>query len=97
LLGESFDLTAERKQTEFSKRSGSGPWQYEYDSAFEVTVKNAKPEPAQVSLQESIPGDWQMLVESAPHRKGNAQTAVWTLAVPAEGQTTLTYSVRVRF
>jgi hypothetical protein len=97
LLGESFDLTAERKQTEFSKRSGSGPWQYEYDSAFEVTVKNAKPEPAQVSLKESIPGDWKMLAESAPHRKGNAQTAVWTLAVPAEGQTTLTYSVRVRF
>ncbi|WP_242518178.1 MULTISPECIES: DUF4139 domain-containing protein [Thiorhodovibrio] len=96
LLGQSFDLTAERKQTEFSKRSGSGPWQYEYDSAFEIVMRNAKPEAAKVTLQESIPGDWKILEESAPHEKGNARTAVWTLEVPAEGETTLTYRVRVR-
>ncbi|EIC21101.1 DUF4139 domain-containing protein [Thiorhodovibrio frisius] len=96
LLGQSFDVTASRKQTEFTKRSGSGPWQYEFDSAFEILVKNAKSEPATVTLQESLPGDWKILEESAPHQKGNAHTAVWTLDVPAEGSTTLTYRVRVR-
>ncbi|WPL16291.1 hypothetical protein Thiowin_01244 [Thiorhodovibrio winogradskyi] len=96
LLGQSFDVTASRKQTEFSKRSGTGPWQYEFDSAFEILVKNAKPEAVSVTLQESLPGDWQILEESAPHQKGNARTAVWTLEVPAEGSTTLTYRVRVR-
>lgn len=96
LLGQSFDLTAERKQTAFTKRSGSGPWQYEYDSAFDILVKNAKPEPAQVRLQETIPGDWRILEESAPHEKGNAHTAVWTLEVPAEGSIELSYRVRVR-
>jgi hypothetical protein len=40
-----------------------------------------------VTLQERIPGDWTMLEESAPHEKGNANTAVWTLEVPAEGET----------
>ena len=96
-LGKSFDVTAERKQTAFKKLSGSGPWQYQYETAFEVTVKNAKAEPQQVTLQERIPGDWQMLQESVPHEKGNASTAVWRLEVPAEGKTVLSYRVRVRF
>lgn len=96
LLGQSFDVTAERRQSEFTKRSGSGPWQYEYDSAFEVVVNNAKPEPVEVKLQERLPGDWKILEESAPHAQGNAQIAVWTLQVPAEGSTTLRYRARVR-
>ncbi len=96
-LGESFDVTAERKQTAFDKRSGTGPWQYEFDSAYEVRVRNAKPEPQAVTIQERVPGDWEMLEESAPHTVGNANTAVWQLTVPAEGETVLTYRVRVRF
>ena len=96
-LGESFDVTAERKQTAFDKRSGSGPWQYEFDSAYEIRIRNAKPEPQPVTVQERIPGDWKMLKQSAPHEVGNANTAVWRLTVPAEGETLLTYRVRVRF
>lgn len=96
LLGKSFDVTASRRQTAFDKRSGSGPWQYEYDSAFEIVARNAKPEPATLILQETIPGDWRILQESLPHRKGNANTAIWTLELPPEGATTLSYSVRVR-
>jgi hypothetical protein len=96
-LGESFDVTAKRKQTAFDKRSGSGPWQYEFDSAYEIRIKNAKPEPQAVTVQERIPGDWKMLEESAPHAQGNANIAVWKLNVPAEGETVLSYRVRVRF
>jgi hypothetical protein len=97
LLGKSFDVTAEKKQTEFEKRSGSGPWQYEFESAFEIEVRNAKPEPQRLTLRETIPGDWTMLSESAPHQKANARTAEWELEVPAEGKTQLAYRVRVRF
>jgi len=97
LLGQSFDVTAEKKQTEFEKRSGSGPWQYEFESAFEIEVRNAKPQPQRVILRETIGGDWRVLSESAPHEKVNAQTAQWRLEVPAEGKTQLTYRVRVRF
>lgn len=96
LLGQSFDITASRKQTDFNKRSGSGPWQYEYESAFEIVIHNAKPAATEVTVQEQLPGDWQILKESAPHQKGNARTAVWTLEIPAEGSTTLSYSARVR-
>jgi hypothetical protein len=97
LLGESFDVTAEKKQTEFNKRSGSGPWQYEFESAFEIAVRNAKSEPQRVTLRETIGGDWAMLSETVPHEKVNAHTAQWRLEIPAEGKTQLSYRVRVRF
>ncbi|MCF7994937.1 MAG: DUF4139 domain-containing protein, partial [Chromatiaceae bacterium] len=96
-LGQSFDITAERKQTDFKKLSGTGPWQYQFESAFEILVKNAKSEPETVVIQERIPGDWSMLEESAPHEQGNANTAVWRLQVPAESEARLSYRVRVRY
>jgi len=96
-LGRSFDVTAERKQTEFKKLSGTGPWQYQFEGAYEIVVKNAKPEPQAVVIQERIPGDWTMLEESVAHEKGNANTAVWQLEVPAESEARLRYRVRVRF
>lgn len=96
-LGQSFDVTARQRQTDFKKLSGTGPWQYQFESAYEVLIKNAKPEAERVRLQETIPGDWTILEESAPHEKGNARTAVWNLEVPAEGEVRLSYRVRVRF
>jgi len=96
-LGSSFDVTAEKRQTDFKKLSGTGPWQYQFETAFEIKVRNAKPEPVAVKLQETIPGDWTMLEESAPHEKATASTAVWQLTVPPEGETVLTYRVRVRY
>ncbi|MGD8207914.1 MAG: DUF4139 domain-containing protein [Thiohalocapsa sp.] len=96
-LGRSFDVTAERRQTDFKKLSGTGPWQYQFESAFEIRVRNAKPEPQSVTVQETIPGDWTMLSETAEHEKPNARTARWRLLVPAEGETVLSYRVRVRF
>lgn len=96
-LGQSFDVTAERKQIAFKKLSGTGPWQYQFETAFEILVKNAKSEPEAVVIQERIPGDWTMLEESAPHEKGNANTALWRLEVPAESQARLSYRVRVRY
>jgi hypothetical protein len=37
-----------------------------------------------------------MLEESAPHAQGNASIAVWKVSVPAEGETVLSYRLRVR-
>jgi len=96
-LGEAFDVTADKKQTDFKKLSGIGPWQYQFESAYEIVLKNAKPETVTVRVEEPVPGDWEVVEESHPHEKGDAHTAVWHLLVPSEGQVTLTYRVRVRF
>lgn len=95
-LGSAFDVTAEKKQTSFKKISGVGPYNYNYESSYELTVKNAKEEPVQVKVLEPIPGDWKILRESAPHIKETAHTASWLVQVPAKGSVTLTYAVQVR-
>lgn len=96
-LGDAFDITADKKQTSFEKIGGSGRYNDVFDASFEVVLKNAKEEPVAVKVVEPIPGDWQMISESAPHRKEASNTAVWNVSVPANGKTTLTYKVRVRY
>ena len=96
-LGDAFDLTADRKQTVFQKLAGTGRYNYVFESAYEIVLKNAKPEAVTVTVREPMPGDWTMVSESHPHTKAASGTAVWKVSVPAEGATTLTYRVRVRY
>ncbi len=95
-LGEAFDVTADKKQTDFQIRDkilGRDVM----ESSFAIELRNAQREPVSVVVREPIPGDWTMLRESAPHTKVAAGTAEWTLTVPAEGSVTLTYTTRVKF
>jgi hypothetical protein len=95
-LGDAFDVTADRKQTAFQKLAGSERYNYLFESAYEIVLKNAKAEAVVVSVREPMPGDWIVLSESQAHTKPASGTAEWKVAVPAEGQTTLTYRVRVK-
>ncbi len=96
-LGDAFDITADKKQADFRKVGGTGRYNYIYDAAFQIEVKNAKSEAVVVKLLEPIPGDWEVLAESQAHSKEAANLAVWNVPVPAEGKTTLTYRVRVKY
>ena len=96
-LGDAFDVTADKKQTDFQKLGGTGRYNYVFESAYEIVLKNAKPEAVTVTVREPMPGDWIMVSESQPHTKKAAGTAEWKVSVPAEGQATLTYRVRVRY
>ncbi len=96
-LGDAFDVTAKRKQTDFKSLGRQGKFAYIYESAFEVELKNAKKEPVTVSLLEPMPGDWEVLQSSQPHTKEASGTARFKVTVPAEGSATLTYRVRVKW
>jgi len=96
-LGDAFDVTADRKQTDFRKLAGTGRYNYVFESAYEIVLKNAKQEPVTVTVREPMPGDWTMVSASQPHTKAASGTAEWQVNVPAEGKTTLTYRVRVRY
>jgi hypothetical protein len=90
-LGDSFDVTADKKQTDFKL-----PGNCTYLSSYEVVVKNAKTEAATVLVVEPIPGDWTIAHENLPHVKTSSSTATWTLDVPAGGNTKLTYTAVVK-
>ncbi len=91
-LGGSFDVTARRKQTDFHIVSDGPPVT---ESSYQIVLSNAKAAPVSVLVVEPIPGDWQIPAESAPHVKSSSSTATWTLVVPPNGSTTLTYTARV--
>jgi hypothetical protein len=96
-LGEAFDVTADKKQTDFKRLPNPAKGNALYESAFEIVLKNAKKEAVTVTVQEPIPADWKMLSESHKHVKATSNTAVWHIAVPAEGSARLTYRVQVRY
>ena len=96
-LGDAFDLTAAKKQTDFKKIAGEGRYNYIYEAAFEVKLKNAKKEEVEIKLVEPIPGDWEILTESHSHLKESSSVASWRIPIPAKGEATLVYRVRVKY
>lgn len=96
-LGEAFDVTADKKQTDFKVLPRPSKNTNAYESAFEVVLKNAKKQKVTVTVQEPISGDWKITSESHPHIKANSHLAVWKIDIPAESSTTLTYRAVVRY
>jgi hypothetical protein len=91
-LGDSFDVTAKKKQTDF-RFVGAGSCSTV--SSYEVRLGNAKPQAEDVLVVEPIPAQWTILSENVPHVKSSSSTATWTVHVPAESHATLNYTSRV--
>jgi hypothetical protein len=96
-LGDAFDVTADKKQTDFKVLPKPTKGINTFESAYEITLKNAKKEKVTVTVQEPISGDWSIVSENIPHRKLNSQLAGWQVDIPAESSTSLTYRARVKF
>lgn len=92
LIGNAFDIVAERKQTDFKSW---GP--HTYEMAFEVALRNHKPEPITVLVNEPIGGDWTMIDSTFKWEKTAAFAARFTVPVTANGESILKYRVRVRW
>lgn len=93
-LGNAFDVSVEKVQTDYRR---SGLARRSYETAYTLTLKNAKKEPVTVIVTEPVPGDWQMIAESNPHKKISSGQAEWRIRVPAKGSTQLTYRVMVTY
>ena len=96
-LGDAFDITATKKQTEYQKERAFGRYKHAASSAYEIEIHNAKEESVSVRVQEPVPGDWKILESSVPHDKPSAHTAEWLINIPAEQRVTLKYKVLVRY
>lgn len=95
VLGNVFDLGAERRSTDFQlDRSGR-----RMTESFEITLRNARDEPARVQVHETLPrwSEWEIVEASQAHEKTDSQTVRFDVDVPANGEATLTYTVRYRW
>ena len=97
MLGYAFDITADRKQTDFKKLAGFGEYNYVFESAYRIELKNGKDEEVVVRVVEPMPGDWQIISENQPHKKISSSEAEWFITIPAKGSAELLYRAKVRF
>ena len=91
-VGDAFDIVGERVQTDF---------RVEYDEdwmeeSYEITVRNHKDEDVEVRVVEHMFrwSEWQILEESHEYEKLDSRTIEFRVPVEADGETTVTYTVR---
>ena len=92
-LGNAFDITAERRQTDFKTQ---GLPKNTYELSHEIKIRNASARPVTIKVIEILPGDWDILAASYQHKKIASNQAEWTIAIPADAERTLTYTARVQ-
>ena len=90
-LGDAFDVVGERTQKDWRKL-GSGLWEVEW----EISLRNHKKQDQVVTVIEPVPGDWQVLHSTHTYEKPEAHTLRFSLPVPKDGATKLTYRVRIK-
>ncbi len=91
-IGTAFDVTADRKQTDFQRVAPNV-----YELAYQVTLRNHKTTPVTVEVNEPIGGSWRMMRASAEWKKTAAFAAQFTIPLPVDGTTVLDYRVRVTY
>ena len=91
-IGDAFDVVEERKQTDY-KILGHDT----YEMAYQITLRNHKPEAITVEVNEPIGGDWTMLESNFKYEKTAAFAPQFNVPVAANGKSVLKYRVRVRW
>lgn len=89
-VGRAFDIQGTRTQTEFER-----PGDDLYESAWRIELVNRSDEAVTVQVIETIQGDWQILQSSHDAERLSASRVRFDVRVPADGEATLTYRVRV--
>ncbi len=90
-VGDAFDIVGERVQTDFRT-----PNDRTLEETFKITLRNHKDEAVDVRVVEHLFrwSEWRILESSAEYTKTNSSTIEFEAHVAANGEKTLTYTVR---
>lgn len=91
-LGRPFDVVAERRRTAVQR----DPDERTETVTREIRVRNAGERSASIRIEESIPGDWEMLEASDEWERASADLAVWRFELEGDSERLLRYRVRIR-
>jgi hypothetical protein len=91
-LGSAFDVVGERKQTNFTVNQNG----HEMTESFEIKLRNHKKEAVRVIVKENLYRwtNWEITKSSDKHEKQDFRTIHIPVDVPAEGEKTVTYTVK---
>jgi hypothetical protein len=91
-LGSAFDIVGERRQTDFNANYGGRL----VTESFEIKLRNHKNDPVHVIVKENLYRwvNWEITASSDPWEKQDYRTIHFPVDVPANGEKTVTYSVK---
>jgi hypothetical protein len=89
-IGDAFDVVATRRVV-----ADRGIDVHTREVTVEITLRNHKAVPADVSIVEHFASEWRILATSHPNEREDAGTGVWKLRLPADGEVKVTYTARV--
>ena len=90
--GTAFDITGQRTQLTFVQQG-----RRQVEVSYRVQVQNAKSDSAVVQVYDEFPGDWQVLSSTVRPERLSSTSVRFAVAVPAAGEATLEYRVRIRW
>jgi hypothetical protein len=88
-LGKSFDVVAERRETGRRRLSDKVG-----ETQVEIKLRNHRPEAVSVAVLEHAAGDWSVTAQSQDFRKKDAGSFEFIVPLAAQGEATLTYTLR---
>lgn len=91
-IGDAFDVTVQPTLVSQNKVSKKRT-----DTTMKYVIKNAKKEAAKVTVRQNLWGwrtEYEVREESHVSRAPDAFGRVWTVDVPAEGETVLNFTIR---
>ncbi|MEZ4416612.1 MAG: DUF4139 domain-containing protein [Gemmatimonadota bacterium] len=91
-IGEAFDVVGDRRQTDFEIIGSCVT-----ESEWEISIRNHKDTAEAVTVIEPVGGDWTLVSSSHEAHKIDAWTFEFRPRVPANGEVTVRYRVRVRW
>jgi hypothetical protein len=90
-VGDAFDIVGERIQTDFRR-----PSENSLEETYQITLRNHKDEAVDVRVVEHLFrwSEWRILRSTADFQKMDSSTIEFRPHVPANGETSITYTVR---
>ena len=89
-IGKSFDLTVKGKVTNVKNIAKNIT-----EAEVEVKFNNSKDKVETVLFEQSFNNNWDILSENIKHERKSASSAEWSVEIPANGQSVLTFKVRL--
>jgi len=90
--GKAFDIVAERTRVNYERVSDRV-----HRTTWKVVLRNHKDEDVTVEVREPVGGDWKISSSSHDHEKVSAEELLFRVGVKADGESSLTYTVEVKY
>ena len=91
-IGDAFDVVGDYRRSDYRRISAN-----EIEEAFEVKLRNHKKEAVEVKVVDHVWSDWKVTRSSHKFNKKDAHTIEFSVPVPVDGETVVTYTIRTKW